>query len=268
MVNGIGIGSGNKKMIKRELHRLFAAFLFFSRIPIPSANTLNEQHFQKATRYLPWVGFFVSVAGAFIMYTTSRILPKPLAILLGMSTTLLLTGAIHEDGLADVCDGFGGGYSKQHILDIMKDSHIGTFGVIGLIISFLFRFIALTEMPPFFMAVFFVTGNILSRFTLVTIMHQYSYVRDDATSKAKTVIGSIGYTDLFIASLPVIALFYFIGNFTLMLLIIPLWIAKWLLSRYFKHKIGGYTGDCLGAIQQVTEIIFYLTALIWLKFTW
>jgi adenosylcobinamide-GDP ribazoletransferase len=255
-------------MLKNEILRILASFLFFSRIPVPFATNITTLHYSKAVRYLTLVGFFVSIAGALVMYYSFRIIPKPASVLLGMLTTILLTGAIHEDGLADVCDGFGGGYGKKSILNIMKDSHIGTYGVIGLIFSFLFRFITLSEMPVYFMAVFFVTGNIFSRFTLVTVMHQYTYVRDEATSKSKIVISNINYIDLFIATIPVVIMFSFIGSYTALILVIPVWLTKWLLTKYFYKKIDGYTGDCLGAIQQITEIVFYLSALVWLKFTW
>jgi adenosylcobinamide-GDP ribazoletransferase len=241
---------------------------YFSRLPVLKKNVPENLHFNKSIRYITWVGLIVSTVSAVIMYYFSQLLPISVVVVIGLTVNILLTGAFHEDGLADVCDGFGGGYNKQRILDIMKDSHIGTYGVIGLIMAFLFRYTALAEMPKFFLAVFFILGNTISRFTLITVMMQHSYVRDNETSKSKTVIGKIDFNDLFIGSIPVIALFIFIGSISLLLVIIPVGIANWLLTGYFKRKIDGYTGDCLGAMQQTTEIVFYLAALVWLKFTW
>jgi adenosylcobinamide-GDP ribazoletransferase len=254
-------------MIKYELLRLLASFAFFSRVPVP-AKFLADIHYNKAVRYLPWVGFTISSIGAVIMYYASFILPQTIAVTIGIIFILLLTGAFHEDGLADVCDGFGGGHSKQRILEIMKDSHIGTFGLIGLIMIFLLRVTTLAEMPRFFMAVFFVAGNTISRFMLISVMRNYSYARDENSSKVKIVIGECTFTDLVIGFIPVIAAFLIIGDVSTFIFVIPVWITRWLMAKYFKRKIGGYTGDCLGAIQQVCEVAFYITALVWLKYTW
>jgi adenosylcobinamide-GDP ribazoletransferase len=255
-------------MLKQELLRFLASFVFFSRIPFISVKQLSEIHFNKAIRYLPWVGFVVSFIGAAIMYYASYILPQSVAVILGISITLLLTGAFHEDGFADTCDGFGGGYSKPHILEIMKDSHIGTYGVIGLIMILLIKFAALSEMPRFFMAVFFITGNTLSRYVLISVMYNYSYARDESSSKVKIVLGEINIADFVISFIPVIPAFLITGDLVTLLFVIPVWFTKWIMAKYFKSKIGGYTGDSLGAIQQVCEVIFYISALIWLKYTW
>lgn len=255
-------------MLKKEFLRLLASFVYFSRIPVPLSNKINAEHYKKSVRYLPWVGFIVSVAGAIVMYVATPFLPKHISTLLGLLTTILLTGALHEDGLADVCDGFGGGYQKQKILDIMKDSRIGTYGVIGLLIAFMFRFTALNEMPIYFKAVFFIAAHTLSRYTLIVIMFKYTYARDENSSKAKTVIGDISIMDLFIGFIPVVISLILTGTFWVISFIIPVWITQWIMGRYYYKKIEGYTGDCLGALQQITEIVFYIFTLIWLKFTW
>lgn len=255
-------------MLKRQILTFFASIMFFSRMPVLFRLQITDVHFKQSMRYLPWVGLIVSLAGAVVMYYSARILPNSMAVLLGILVTILLTGGLHEDGLADVCDGFGGGYTKQRILDIMKDSHIGTYGVIGLILAFLFRFGALSEMPRYFMALFFVAGHVISRFTLVTIMYRYPYARNDESSKAKTVIGQYSLVDVIVASIPVILVYWIIGSWAALLTLIPVWLTKWLMGLYFNKKIEGYTGDCMGAMQQATEIVFYLSILVWLKFTW
>jgi adenosylcobinamide-GDP ribazoletransferase len=255
-------------MLKRQILTFFASVMFFSRMPVPFKYHITDSHFHHAARYLPWIGFIVSLIGGLVMYYTSRILPISMAVLLGMLVNILLTGGLHEDGLADACDGFGGGYNKSSILSIMKDSHIGTYGVIGLILAFLFRFAALAEMPRYFMALFFISANVISRFTLVTIMYKYPYARKNESSKAISVIGDYTLVDLIIAAIPVLILFWVIGSYTALLVLIPVWLTKWLLAVYFNKKIEGYTGDCLGAMQQITEIVFYLSALVWLKFIW
>jgi adenosylcobinamide-GDP ribazoletransferase len=118
------------------------------------------------------------------------------------------------------------------------------------------------------MALFFVAGNVISRFTLVTIMYRYPYARNDESSKAKTVVGKYSLLDVAVASVPVIFIYWVIGSWAVLLTLIPVWLTKWLMGIYFNKKIGGYTGDCMGAMQQATEIVFYLSTLVWLKFTW
>ena len=245
-----------------------ASIIYFSRIPVPSKINCSEIHYQHAVRYLPWVGFIVSSAGALAIYYAYYILPSTVAVIIGAAITIFLTGAFHEDGLADVCDGFGGGYSKKHILDIMKDSHIGTYGVIGLVLVFFFKIASLSAMPPFFVVVFFILGNTVSRAAIIPVIQNYSYVRDEITSKVHPVIGEVNGWDLFIGILPAIPVFWFINQLTSLIILLPVWITQWLLIRYFKRKIDGYTGDCLGAIQQICEVVFYISALVWLKYTW
>jgi adenosylcobinamide-GDP ribazoletransferase len=112
-------------MIKKEVHTFFAALLFFTRIPCPKNIEVSKEHFEKCSKYLPLIGWIVCGFSAFVYFGSSFILPQSIAILFSMLFSVLLTRGLHEDGLADVCDGFGGGWNKEKILSIMKDSATG-----------------------------------------------------------------------------------------------------------------------------------------------
>jgi len=182
-----------------------------------------------------------------------------------MASSLILTGAIHEDGFADFCDGFGGGYTKQRILEIMKDSSTGVFGALGLMMALAIKFTALLNVPNEIILPVFIIGHSISRMTSISFMFNHTYARDDNTSKSTIFIKKPNILELLIILLFGILPFIFLPNNYLpiaLILIIPIYLIKTLLGIYFKKKIGGYTGDLMGATQQISEIAFYLGILI------
>lgn len=121
--------------LREEWNRFCASWMFNTRLPVPPFYVYSESALSRSSRYFPLIGWIVSAGTSYATYFLSWILPIEISIILGMILSILITGGFHEDGLADVCDAFGGGWSKEKILEIMKDSRIGTFGSIGLILS-------------------------------------------------------------------------------------------------------------------------------------
>ena len=172
-----------------------------------------------------------------------------------MITSIWITGGLHEDGFADTCDGFGGGWNPQQIMEIMKDSRIGSYGAIGLCCILLLKFSALNQVALITLTL--VLGHTLSRFPALIIMARAPYVGLVEQSKSSALVQPVTLRAYAIAALPIIAVFCFAPlNFTA-LLIPVLALALWL-SHYFKQQLGGYNGDCLGASQQVSEVFIYL----------
>ena len=226
-----------------------------------------------------------------MLVLTNQLFSPALSIAFSMLATILLTGSFHEDGLADCCDAFGGGWTPEKILTIMKDSRLGTYGVVGLITVLCFKFLLLLEMVNYFpattVAMILVAGHSSSRFFATTIMQQLPYVQDIDSSKSKPLADRrltkmeqlISVTG---AGLPLLLLYsgdYLnptILKFTntlmnptvyfLLIALIPPLIARFFAARFFKKWIGGYTGDCLGAAQQICEIAFYIGCLLLWKF--
>ncbi len=251
--------------MKNQLNLFFTALGFFTRIPIPFKIAFSQENLNKCNRYLPIVGLLVGGISALCYYLASFALPHSIAVILSMICSVLLTGAFHEDGLADVCDAFGGGWTKEKILTIMKDSRIGAYGAIGMILILLLKFSALNSFSSALIIKVIVAGHVISRSMAVWTMHSLSYVREDESSKSKPITKTLKLKDLLIALLFGFSTLLLFSDFRIFILIVPVFIAKVWLESYFERWIGGYAGDCLGTIQQVTEVVFYISLLAFLS---
>lgn len=255
-------------MIRRQLIYLLTAVMFFTRIPIPFKIPYSDEIMNKSQRYFPIIGFIVGGIGALSFYVFQLIFSIDIAIVLSMCSTVLLTGAFHEDGFTDVCDSFGGGYGKEKIMTIMKDSRIGAYGVIGIILLLLLKFLVLKEVADisvYFLIVTLINGHVTSRFHASTMIYTHQYVRDTDQSKSKPLANKrLPYQSLLFTLIITLLPYLLFGHWIFLLAFFISYVGKLYLAYYFKKHIGGYTGDCLGTIQQVCEVLFYLsTILIW-----
>ena len=266
--------------MKKEIHIFFTALMFYTRIPIPKGIQFKKEYSKASIKYLPLIGLLVGALSALILNLSLLVLPVSIAVIISMITGLLLTGGFHEDGLADTVDGFGGGWNKEKILLIMKDSTIGAYGAIALVMALLLKYqllVALVDLSiangintPYFMLFVLLSGHSLSRVLAISVMITHSYARiNDDSSKLKSITTDIlkWTSPAFILS-SVFALFplFLFQSPYVFLLLIPIYLVRVLLTRFFNKWINGYTGDCLGSIQQICEIIFYLSILILWKY--
>lgn len=242
--------------IKREIQVLLLAIIFFTRIPIPVNIKNSKELFGKTAKYLPLIGAIVGAFSALVFFLSEKVFSTEVSVILSMIASILLTGAFHEDGFADTIDGMGGGWTKQRKLDIMKDSRIGVYGVVGLIMILLMKFAFLISMTHQEIILSLISVHILSRIVPVILMYTLTYVRLDNSSKSKAVAKDIRISELLFTSLSGGLIFIFLDLY-LLLLIPIIFICQILLKIYFKKHIGGYTGDCLGASQQISEIVLY-----------
>ncbi len=241
------------------------ALMFYTRIPVPVNIDYSPERLNKSTRFFPMIGWVVGSIVAGLYWSALFILPQSISIIISMAGGILVTGAFHEDGFADVCDGFGGGYTKEDRLRIMKDSRIGTYGSIGLIMILLSKYLLLQELSSYNLVIILIVAHSFSRFIPVMVIYWGEYSRDDLTSKVKPIgkkISLYGFIFSFVTSLLPILLF---KNYLLFSIMIPPIILGLFFKKYFKKRVGGYTGDCLGTIQQVCEISIYLTIYILLS---
>jgi adenosylcobinamide-GDP ribazoletransferase len=244
--------------MNKEWHIFRTSLFFFTRIPVGGHGEWNQEYVDKATSYLPVIGLLVGGFGGLVFMGSAYLFPQTVAIVLSMVATVLLTGAFHEDGFCDVCDGFGGGYTKEQRLMIMKDSRSGAYAVIGAILLLLLKFSALTSLPATLIPLILITGHTISRTTIIWFVSLYTYARDDNQSKSKPLAKSLPVSRIIISTIA--------GFLTLLLLpwqpaiagliISILTFVIW--SRYVVKRLGGYSGDCLGATQQLVEVTFYL----------
>ncbi|MBS3936733.1 MAG: adenosylcobinamide-GDP ribazoletransferase [Sulfuritalea sp.] len=247
-------------MIRREAEYFFAALRFFTRLPVPARVGHSAEQLNHAARWFPAVGWIVGAGGAAVTLAALQVWPAPVAVLLGMAATLLLTGAFHEDGLADTIDGLGGGWTREDALAIMKDSRIGSYGAIGIGLALLLKFAALGELlavlpaPIFFWLL--VAGHAVSRFASTTLICCLDYAR--AEGKAKPLATRLGKGELAFAALCGLAPCLFLPWAQVAVALALVALVTGLAARTYVRRLGGYTGDCLGATQQLAEIAFYL----------
>lgn len=244
--------------MRRELRLFFTALTFLTRLPCARWAGNDEEDLGHAVRYFPLTGMLVGALAALVFWLVDRWMPQHIAVIASMIATLWVTGAFHEDGLADTADGLGGGWSKEQVLTIMKDSRIGSYGAIALVMGLLTKYATLEALTAPLLPTVLVAGHTLSRFAAVLLMRTQPYVRD--TGKSKAVVQPLGWGALLFALVPVV--------FALLLLPAPSWWALlpvalvwlWFATR-LRQRLGGYTGDCLGAMQQLCELTFYLGVL-------
>ena len=239
---------------------LLAAFIFFTRLPFWRFKIVPSECFKHVVPYWPWVGWLTGGLMAMVLGLGSLVMPISLAWILAIVTRLLITGALHEDGLADFFDGFGGGTTRERTLTIMKDSHIGTYGVIGLIFYFLLM-LELRHLPVSVLCTLVVCGDCWGKLCASQLINFLPYARKEEDSKAKVIYNKMSGKELF----------FCIAGGTLPLLLLPssLWLALIapclvlaFLIRLMKRRLQGYTGDCCGATFLMCEMAFYLSALI------
>ncbi|HEY2581232.1 MAG TPA: adenosylcobinamide-GDP ribazoletransferase [Mucilaginibacter sp.] len=252
--------------MKKEIRIFFTALMYFTRIPCPKWVDHSEEYLNKSSRYFPVVGIIVGSISALVYWIFQFIIPGEIAIILSIIASVLATGAFHEDGFADICDGFGGGWTKEKILLIMKDSRLGTYGVLGLGLILLLKWSLLTHIPSAVLIVVLISGHAISRLNAVSLIYTDQYAREDDTSKSKPLATKMSTGSLLFAMICGLGPLFLFANPYVFLAIFPLLVTRWYFSAYFKKWIGGYTGDCLGAVQQVSELVFYISLLVIFKY--
>lgn len=242
--------------------RLFAAFIFFTRLPFWRIHQPRKEAYEAVVELWPLTGWLTAGCMAATLYFGSFVVPTALAAMAAIIVRILITGALHEDGLADFIDGFGGGGTDhKRILDIMKDSRIGTYGVVGLILYFMLLHQSLTILPPRITALMILAADPFFKMMTAQLIQMMPYARTAETAKGQVVYRKIsikaGLLLLIQGTLPAIGLWYFAG-LPYLCIAIPA-LVFYLLYLLMHRRINGYTGDCCGAVFLLTELTFYLT---------
>lgn len=258
------------KAVKNELIYFATAMMFFTRIPVPFTIPYSSEIMNRSQKYFAWVGLLVGLINAAILYLSSQLFNLEIGIVLMMISSVLLTGAFHEDGFTDMCDSFGGGYGKEKILTIMKDSRVGAYGTIGIILLFALKFFSIQALGTVDLMKtlwIVVLAHTSSRFISGTMIYTHQYVTDIDASKSKPLANKpLDGVALLVGFISVLLSFVLIPDWRLIIAFALAYLGKIYMGWYFKKHIGGYTGDCLGAVQQVCEVLFYLGTMIVWKF--
>ncbi|UPQ86863.1 adenosylcobinamide-GDP ribazoletransferase [Vibrio sinaloensis] len=245
--------------MKYQIELFLLALSFFSRIPVPASTPYSAERMNQAGRYFALVGMLLGLLCALVFYVASLLLPLNIALFVMMAWSLLLTGAFHEDGLTDMADGIGGGMSVEKRLSIMKDSRIGTYGASALIMALLGKFLLLNEMaaePQFWLLI--VIGYTLSRAVAASLIYDMPYVSDSDASKSKPLAERQSTQELAILLLSGLLPCLLLPLSTTLLIVGVLVLFRYGFKHWLLKRIGGFTGDCLGAAQQLAELLIYL----------
>lgn len=251
--------------VREEVAGFALAWQFLTRVPLPAPVGYSPARMAHAQRYLPAVGLLIGAAGAAVLALAATLLPAAPAVLMSMIATAALTGAFHEDGLADTLDGFGG-RDRARALEIMTDSRIGTFGAVGLGLVLALKATALVPMPTATAAAALVAGHAASRFSALVVVATSRYVRPAGTGAfTAQSLPAAGVAVAAAAALAGLGLLAAVTGAGAVLPALAGLAAGHVLARaLFERRLGGYTGDCLGATQQLSEAGFYLGILAWL----
>lgn len=239
--------------------RIIAAFIFFTRLPLYRWFDIPGENYKNLVAYWSMAGWLTAGLTASTLWLTAQVFPIPVAVTLALLARVLLTGGLHEDGLADFFDGFGGGRSRERILAIMKDSHIGSYGVMSLIFYFGLWVMLLSALPPTQACLTILIADPGAKSVSSFIINKLPYARKIEESKAQVIYSPMTKRELVLS----------IAFGILPLLLLAPW-RSWgaivfpvlfflCFVHYLKQKIGGYTGDCCGALFLLNELIFILS---------
>lgn len=263
--------------IRQQLRALVAAFTFLTRLPVGGLIAHDLSDLARSATYFPLVGLVVGALGALVFAGAQLVWAPGVAVVLSVIATVLVTGAFHEDALADSFDGFGGGWTKEQVLAIMKDSRVGSYALIGVTLIVLTKVLALVSIHDRALSTStsargladaldvvraLVVAHVVSRCSSVWLIRLYPYVRADEPGQkpaaGRPFVNATTNVQMFAATT------FTVVVATLSLRSQALWvmltaiIVTLFAGRYFKKRIGGITGDALGAANQVVELAVYL----------
>ena len=246
----------------RWYDRIWAAFIFFTRLPFWRLHQPPQECYKTVVEHWPLTGWLTGGAMAASIYFGSMVLPYPVVIVLAIVVRLLITGALHEDGLADFLDGFGGGGSdRERILAIMKDSHIGTYGVLGLVVYELLLAATLYTLNAETAALAVLAADPYAKMVTAQLILMMPYARREEEAKAKTVyrkFNTLAGISLALQGLLPMAIFLYLTRLPWELVIFLPCIVMYFLYLLIWNKLRGYTGDCCGAVCLLVELAVYL----------
>ena len=250
--------------LRHEGAALLLAVQFLTRLRLPAGIEFTPARQAGSVRHYPLVGVFIGALGAGLFVVLSAVFGAPLSVLLTLAGVVCLTGALHEDGLADTFDALGGAVPRERALVIMRDSRIGTYGVVALLLVTSVKLLALLALPPAWIPWLLVAGHATSRTAVVSVMACSRYVREDGAAselagrQPRSGLAFAGATAM--CALAVVPLLMDTPPPAAAILgaMIGLGLGAGLTWRWFQRRLGGYTGDCLGAVQQLSETGLYL----------
>ncbi|MGH9881382.1 MAG: adenosylcobinamide-GDP ribazoletransferase [Pyrinomonadaceae bacterium] len=246
------------------IRRFFIAVQFLTRLPVPRVLNSSESELGKAAAFFPLVGTIVGAGAALVFALLQLVLPVSASVLCAVVFAAFITNGFHEDGLADTFDGFGGGWTKDRVLEIMRDSRIGTYGTLALIFLILGKLNFLSSLPQGQIWRWLIVAHTAARWTILPLCAWLPYARADG--QGKRVAKQVGALEILTGTVMMLLVLVLIPWQAAFAVLIVTNLVILLAGLYFRARLRGITGDCLGAVNQLTEVGLYLTAVILLRF--
>ena len=248
-----------KQTVEKIIENFTLTLTFFSRIPLPArlGNRISQDaKLGEAAAFFSITGFIIAIPPAIIWYIASLYLPATIAAGLAIGLTLLITGGLHEDGFADCADGLGATPDRERALEIMRDSRIGTYGSLALIFSIGLRWAALSSLGPLSGVLALLISNSSARAIMTIAMQFSSYARLDGLGKQTNDMPT---SNFFIAIGIAFIIATILGWHWGIIAMLLASLTAWLFLKRLEARLGGYTGDGLGAMEQIAEITILIT---------
>jgi adenosylcobinamide-GDP ribazoletransferase len=247
--------------MKRMLKLFLGAVAFMTRLPVPQKMQCEPDALSSAAVFFPLVGLLVSAGAIILNHVFSRFAPRDVVLVVVLVFLVAITGGFHEDALADAADGFGGGWGKDQILSIMRDSRVGSFGALAIALALLARFVFLRNIPPGRFDNYLVAGQVACRWTALPLAFFLPPAREQS-GQGLRVAGKITIFTLVTGTLLTAAIVGIALGVAALWVMLAAVVITGATGAYYRRRIGGVTGDCLGATSQLTECAVYLTGVI------
>ncbi len=256
-----------------------AVLRFLTIIPLPWHREVSQEEIGRAVGYFPVVGVVIGLILAGLNWLLSLFLPSMVVNALLLVSLVVITGALHLDGFVDTCDGIGGHKAPEARWQIMSDSRVGGFGIIGAVLLLLVKYVSLNSVPETLLMATLVIMPVVSRWAVVYAIFAYPYAKPSGLGKVlKQETGWLRFTLATIVTLGVaiglarwanIAYFYLVG----LVIMVGIWVIVMAMAAYLKRKFSGLTGDTYGAINEVAEVGVLILVLLlahnqWLGLAW
>ena len=242
--------------MKRLVEEIQVAFQFLTRLPI-SRIAYHPDSLSRSAKFFPVVGLVIGVCASVLQHILAPHLNRMLVALLILTFLVLITGGLHEDALGDTADAFGGGWNREQVLTILRDSRIGSFGALALVLSVLARFLLLSILPVNRFTALVVSAHVLCRWTTLPLSYFLRPARESDDGQGARIARKISPASLLTGSLLSLAIVIYLMRREFW---IPVVVALGMTASsglYYFRRIGGVTGDCFGATNQLTEIAVY-----------
>jgi adenosylcobinamide-GDP ribazoletransferase len=247
--------------MKRLWQSFLGAVAFMTRLPVPRKLQMGPDDLSGSAVFFPIVGLLVGGGAIVVNHVLSRFVPHAVVVVIVLVFLVAITGGLHEDALADAADGFGGGWGKEQVLNIMRDSRVGSFGALATALALLARFVFLANLLPQKFDSYLVAGQVACRWTALPLAFSLPPAREGSGQGAR-VAGKITTLSLVTGTLLTVLILGVTLGMKALWVALAAGVVTGASGAYYHRRIGGVTGDCLGATNQLTEVAVYFAGVV------